>query len=279
MTFNTYETSRHDGTPVESLEIVYGDDDEDVVRLTTADYPVTINGHEYTPSFLKRESITDDSNPYDGEQLKFSLKRDNPFASVYLGRDFKTVVTLTLYQSHLDDPDQQPVIVWAGRLSNAEWEHPFMHLISERLDLYMNGHALTMRYQVGQCVHTVYHGLCRLNKAEWEVPGLVCSITDGILVDVPAAMYLLDGSTYPEGYFTGGIFHLDGVNRYIVQHLGTQLRLNRPIRALMPLSRVSLYPGCDRLPTTCNVKFNNGLNYLAFDGTPLRSGYDESGIL
>lgn len=279
MTFNTYETSRHDGTPAEHIEIVYGDNAADAVRLTTADYPVTVNGNEYLPSFMKRDAVTDDANPYDGEQLKITLHRDNPFADVYLNRDFSKVVTITVYQSHLDDPDQQPTIIWSGRLSGVEWEYPNMQLNSERLDIYMNGYALTMRYQVGQCVHTVYNGLCRLNKDDWEVPGLVCSVTDGTLIDIPEARYKDDGSTWPNGYFTGGILRMDGVNRYILQHSGSQIWLSRPIKNLTPLSRVSLYPGCDRLPSTCNNKFNNGLNYLAFDWMPYVSGYDGNGIM
>jgi|GEM_PF-1074864 len=279
MTFPAFETSRHDGTPAEHLEIVYGDDPSEVVRLTTADYPVTVNGNVYSPSYMTRDAVSDDANPYDGEQLKITLKRDNPFAAIYLEQDFRTVVTLTVYQSHLDDPDSQPFIVWSGRLSSVEWEYPYMRLASERLDLYMNGYALTMRYQVGQCDHTVYHVLCRLNKDDWEVPGLVCSITDSTLIEIPEAQFKEDGSTYPDGYFTGGIFRIDGINRYILQHVGSQIWINRPVKSLLPLSRVSLYPGCDRLPTTCNNKFNNGLNYLAFDWTPLRSGYDSSGIL
>lgn len=279
MTFSAYETSRHDGTPAEHLEIVYGDDPSEVVRLTTADHDVTVNGEVYKSSYMKRDTVTDDANPYDGEQLKVSLQRDNPFADIYLEQDFRTVVTITVYQSHVDDPDAQPVIVWSGRLSGVEWEFPLMHLNSERLDLYMNGYALTMRFQVGQCVHTVYHGLCRLNKDDWEVPGLVCSVTDDTLIDIPDAAFMEDGTAYPDGYFTGGIFRLDGINRYILQHIGSQVWISRPIKALSPLSRVSLYPGCDRLPQTCSDKFQNIPNYLAFDWTPLRSGYDSSGVV
>ncbi|AFJ02016.1 Phage hypothetical protein [Methylophaga frappieri] len=272
MTFNAYETSRHSGTPAEHLEIVYGDNPVDAVRMTTADYNVTINGKEYTSGMIKRDSISDDSNPYDGEQLKISLNRENPFADIYLSHEFANVITVTLYQSHLDDPDTQPVIVWSGRLAGVEWEYPMMILLSERMDLYMNGYALTMRYQIGQCVHTVYHGLCGLIKSEWEVGGDVTDITDKTVIEITEA------GGYGDGYFTGGILSFAGINRYILQHVGNQVWLNRPIKSLIPVSAVKLYPGCNRLPQTCLNKFNNIDNYLAFDWTPAKDGYDGNSI-
>lgn len=279
MAFNAFETSRHDGTPAEHLEIVYGDGSTDVVRLTTADHDVTINGNVYTSAYMTRDTFADDSNPYDGEQAKITLNRDNPFADIYLEQDFKTIVTLTVYQSHLDDPDQQPIVLWAGRLTGVDWEYPRMVLSSERMDIYMNGYALTMRYQVGQCVHTVYHGLCRLNRHDWEVSGLVCSVTDNTLIDINEAKYKEDGSTYPDGYFNGGIFRLDGINRYILQHIGSQIWINRAVKSLTPLCKISLYPGCDRLASTCHIKFSNRDNYLAFDFMPYKGPFEGSGIL
>lgn len=271
MSFSDYESSHYLGMPVELMDIIYGETDTDVIHLTTADHVLTVGGFDYQPGYMERDSITGDGNPYDSEQITFKLARGNPFEAIWVEQNFVKLVMIRVREMHLNDVLQNTRMVWNGRSMGVSLETSTMNLGSERLSTYMKYGALTMKYQVGQCVNILWRGLCLLNKADFEVTGFITSVNANDVI-IPEA------AAFADGYFLGGILTVNGINRWVVGHVGSTIIVDRTAAVLVHAAAASLYPGCNRLKTTCDDKFDNGINYLAFDEMPNSGPFDGASL-
>lgn len=261
MTFASFENSKHNGRPVELFEFRYGDTPGDVLTFTGADETIVVAGSEYIPLSIEYDGFSEDGNPDDGESITLEMPRNNPLADLYRFSPPEKTVTVKIKRVHRNDPDEQVLTVWSGRVIGASWEFPTMRVSCERMSTSLQRTGLRARYQ-RQCRHVHYGDDCGLLKDDFRVETTVVDVVDQLKVVSPDALLV------ESGYFNGGILEFEGTMRLIVWHQGDTVKMSRPINGLSVDSIIRLYPGCDRLPATCRDKFSNIENYGGFDFIP-----------
>jgi len=114
------------------------------------------------------------------------------------------------------------------------------------------------------CLNTVYDHACGLNRADWAVAGMV--------MGTPTARAFSTNLVAPAGYFALGPIRIGGVTRTIKTFdEGGNITLALPLPAVPSAgTEFVAWPGCDRLPTTCENKFDNnvGSGRNRFRGQP-----------
>ena len=273
MSFNDIEVSDFGGQPTELYEFRYGALSTDILRFTSADHDLDLNGATYQSLFIERDNFTSDGNPDDNQQMNIRLSRDNPFGELYRSRDFPNAIGLKIRGVHLNDPDLQIITLWSGRVTGVGWDYPLMTVGCERMSTSLKRSGLTARYQVGMCRHVLYQPGCGLIKESYRVDGTVGAVSSATLLTVAAA------AGYPDGWFTGGILYLDGMMRYITGHAGSSIQISQGLRGLVTGSEIRLYPSCDRLASTCSGKFNNIENYGGFDYIPPKGPFEGNSLV
>lgn len=273
MSFSQYEKSYFQGAPIELFEFRYGDDPSEIVRLTSADFDVTREGNKYTSIAMDRDSFEDDGNPDDSQQLNIRISRTNPLEEIMRSKAVDKVVTVKIRATHAEDPAQQVIAVWSGRITGVSWEFPNMVIGCERMSTSLKRTGCRARYQ-RQCRHVHFLAGCNLSRAAYEVTGTVQSTyQNGLEITIPEI------EQYTIGYFAGGILESGGTMRYILSSSASTLMINRSVLGLKVGDPVKVYPGCDRSSKTCNEKFNNIENYGGFDYIPITGPFEGNSIV
>jgi uncharacterized phage protein (TIGR02218 family) len=266
-----YSQTGYASRPAELYEFRYGDGASDILCFTSADHDITIGAVTYTSIAIERGRITDDGNPDDGNALRLSMPRINPLAELYQIQPPEKTVTVKLKAVQLDDPDQQVLTLWSGRVINMAWEYPAAVVACERISTSLKRTGVRARY-TRHCRHVHYGPGCNLVRQDYALSGAIDNIVNKLNLSIPAA------SGQPDGYYTAGILEFQGAMRLVVGHAGNSVSINRPIMGLQVGDLVTLYPGCDRSATTCAAKFNNVDNYGGFDFIPVDGPFDGNNI-
>lgn len=265
MSYATLESSTQDGSPVELYVFVQG---TQTWRLTSAAEAVTYQSVEYTPSSVTRDRIKQTSDPLK-DSLKLEFPRGDIFASQFLGFAPDIVTAVTVFRGHVGDGEFTPY--WKGRVISAVASGNRIQVACESVFSSVQRPGLRARYEL-TCRHALYSARCGVNLEASRVAGTAAAVS-GVTVSVSEA------DLYDGGYFTGGMIKApDNSTRFIVNHVGATLTIQRPIAGLSAGQAVSLYPGCDHLHTTCRLKFDNLDNFGGFPWFPTRNPYDGSSI-
>lgn len=272
MTHEVFATSAYNSRPAELYEFRYGDAADDIFLYTSADHDITIDGDTYTSHSIERDRFTDDGDPDDGNTLNLTLPHINDFGNFYRVNQPEKVITVKIRATQLDDPDEQIVAVWSGRITSVSWEYPEMIISCERISTSLKRTGLQLRYQ-RQCRHCHYDSGCGLDKANYLSTDTISAITNVTQLTVDAA------AGFDDGYFNAGIAEIDGIMRLIISHVGDQISLNRNLPGLEVGDSINLYPGCDRSAGTCDSKYSNVENYGGFDFMPGKGPFDGSSLV
>jgi len=124
--------------------------------------------------------------------------------------------------------------------------------------------ALAMTYE-RLCPVAIYGSLCGVDQDEsgavWNDSGVLTGVTNTILT---AAEF----GDQVDGWYDGGKIVIDNRRRKILSHTGTSIIISRIIPGTAIGDAFDVYAGCDRLPATCNSKFDNLLNCKAHPNIP-----------
>lgn len=269
MTFASIETSRDDGKPVELILVQH------LTRswaYTTDTKPVVHDGRTYLPFPFKHSAIKQ-SGDIGKSTITVDVARDSDVADLFRQQPPSAVVTLTLYVKH--DGDNDVKAFWKGRIVNCEWVAEWVTLTVE------NAHASLKRMGLrrvisSQCPHPLYsvgEGLCNVDPAAYQQDFVVASVTGNTVLATNAG-------SLGVGYFSGGMAKwTHATDGYTEQQmitssdiLGNVILVTRP-KGLIVGQTISLYPGCDHLPTTCHARFNNKLNYGGQEFVPKKNPF------
>lgn len=282
MSYSAREQSAQDGRPVYLYKFVQG-----VQQWLYTNAPVTIvfAGESYAPSSVGHSEVKQ-SNELAKDSISLTFPLDDPFASQFLGYAPDLVTSVTLLRGHIGDGEF--VTYWKGRVASSKATGAQVRLECESIFTSLRRPGLRARYQ-RTCRHALYGRGCTLDPEVFAVTGRVSSMTSTTLT-VPEA------GTYPDGHFTGGMVRApDNSLRLVSNHVGQILTLSRPSASLSASFALSgygygyglfygqltvlLYPGCDRLKSTCKDKFNNLDNYGGFPYIPLKNPFGGSSIV
>lgn len=241
---------------------------------TSGDTPVTYLGDVYEPAPIGRGAIeqTQDINRSD---LQIKVARDNDMGLLHLRYAPDSVTAVTVF---VREEDGEFGVAWKGRVTGARADGSEITLICENVQTALRQPGLRARYQKG-CRHAVYNRGCRLDPEDFAEPGVITAYDGKLTLTVPGA------AARQNGWFLGGMVRTpDGSLRMITRHAGSQIVITRPVQGLAailsnsgyglgygvhyggPVAR--LYPGCDRIRSTCHAKFNNVVNFGGFPWIP-----------
>lgn len=270
MSYSTFEISNQDGLPVHFYEFWWG---ETSWFYTSADRDLEIDGQIYTAVPIMDEGITiGGGNP---AEFRIKLADNLPVVSLFRGTPPSENVRVVVLRKHLDDPEA--TVFFAGKIDNVKRDgQGGASLFCSIGKLRRGGLRLTWSRT---CPHALYDSLCRVSKDDFGHVAIVSAVT-GIGFTVSEAPSRSGAPQSAPGYFDGGIVAWDAnglgtiEQRAIERGLSaTEFLIFGRADGLTVGQEIVMYPGCDRLATTCQSKFNNLVNYGGIPQMPGESPY------
>lgn len=252
-------------------------------RFTNADRDITEGGQPFVSVPIGRDDF-ESSGDITKANLPIFIDRLNSLSQEFLAYVGEAITSVTVWKW---DPDAGAFAVeWKGRVSTDKIDGNEVTLECESVFTSLRRPGLRARFQK-TCRHALYDGGCKVNRELYAVEAL-WQVAQGSLLQVDAA------AGYADGWFTAGMVKApDGTLRFILRHVGSLLTLSRPIETLNEFtdgygnnygnnygaSTVVLYPGCDKLLSTCKNKFNNLNNYGGFPWIPTKNPFGGSSLV
>lgn len=266
MSYNAYDLSANQGNPYYLYRFERQGVQNDFTNLEIDHTHATLGG-----PFLAR--AISHENIHTGDKIRKSelpiiLPESDSFAREFLGILDPGVTSVTIWRGHLEDPDDEMRVIFKGKLINATPQRGGrINLNCISSIFFLQNKGLRPRVQ-RTCRHVLYHGLCRLNLADFQVADAATAI---------------DGNTYTitnagaqsDGWWAGGVLEYAGQFAFVIRHVGDQVTVRLPISSLNDeidldgSADVLLAPGCNRSAAHCENKFGNLLNFGGFPNMPL----------
>lgn len=221
----------------------------------------TYNGNTYitTPLVHSKIPISVSTNR---ANVNIELPASNTVARSLLG-DLGIVDTeLRILQGFRDDPAQEFVTMFVGRVANIEPTKTRIRMTIENEMTTLNRKAIPAVMQ-RPCRHVVYHGACGLTLASFQSAATATAYDGSVVTSADAAGQAND-------YYSGGVLTFNGTPQMVVKHKGNKLTMLGVVPGLEESiatngnAAIMLAPGCDLTRQTCKARFNNLDNYGGF---------------
>lgn len=272
MAFSNYETSRILGQPVMLYQFVYGVLGDGVTPLTY-DYtdhsaPVEHAGVTYQPLPIRGSSIKSSGKLDDGD-ISLRVPRDSQIADLFRIYPPGRVVTVTIRQGHIPNPDDPPAfaegenfpVVWLGRVLEASREEIETTLTCEAASASMRRAGLRRHYQ-WPCPLVLYGSRCNANRAAATTVSTVSAITSNeVLLVTP---WRKAGTANAD--YTGGLIEWTssaGPDQRAIKRVRANdwIVLSAPAFDLDVGDTVNVILGCPHTLAGCESLHNNVVNY------------------
>lgn len=243
MSFDTFEGSRELGDPVQLFKFIYGPDPSDFYAYTDHTDELTVDSITYAPVPIDRGNI-DANGTLDKSAIKINTDIGAEIAEIFRVYPPAYVVSLIIRQGHIGDPDNEFLVVWAGRIVAAHREGGEAVLSGEPVSTSMRRPGLRRHYQFG-CPHQLYGPHCLADKPSKTLSATVASVT-GATVTLTAGW---EGAFDP-AKFLGGLFEWvndDGLTdrRTILRVAGDTLSLSGIAKGVAASDTVDVILGCN----------------------------------
>ncbi|HET7552202.1 MAG TPA: phage BR0599 family protein [Gemmatimonadaceae bacterium] len=267
MTFKATEAGG--GKPAELYVFTRG---ASVWRYTSANDEIVVDAGPfigtYIPVTISRSRFQQNEETTNNA-VDVSIARSTAVAQLFQGDRFLagTLGIQIARFNRLDTPRPELILQFSGEAAataTGESGTLLLHCTSEQAVFERS--ILKDRFQP-LCNHFVFDSGCTLAAAAFKVTAAVAALSmRGTTLTIP------DAALKPDGYYAFGYCVApDGRPLAIIDHVGDQVTIIRPFPegTIQPGSTsVDLYPGCDRKYETCHDKFNNVINFYAFDTIP-----------
>lgn len=273
MTYAAYETSEYSGRPVEIYEFQNG---QSYWRYTSADETVVWSATNWNAENIERSAIIQSPEGI-RNQLKLTVPRDFPPALLYRQLIPLYDTTVIIRRLHRDDPDEEAVVLWQGRVFDVLWP-------AGKGEVTMNfepsigsvkSEALRGRWQQ-RCNHSIYDEFCALEFVTWSTSYSVAAISSDKL---QITLNGLGSATPSASHWKGGLLRLGSDQFNMIEgHSGDVMTLWRYMPGLAIGSTVLVAPGCMNLKSRCISPFNNFNNYLGAPDVPLKDIFSGDGL-
>jgi len=267
MTYSAYDTSTQDGSPLEIYRFVIGGK---IYLYANGEEEVEYDSAVYLPQPILRSQV-ENVQEFNKSSLTINLPRDASIAIEFNSGVPDEVVMLTVFRRQYLDSSNEWLAYWSGRVVAPRFEGHELILKCEPLFTALRRPGLRMVYQI-TCPHALYDSKCGASKYAFYVHGAVTGILDDTIQCAELA-------GYPAGYFSGGFVIINGSRRMITDHAGNTATLLYPYPGLAVGTLGDFYAGCDRLLSTCDVKFGNKLNFGGYPWIPEKNPFTGDAII
>jgi hypothetical protein len=257
--FWTDEKSLQDGRPVELHEF-HARGTGTYWRYADAPLDVTYGGNVFVARYIEGEAIQQGSNALKN-QTTVKCDWDCPYAAQYQIAAPEEVIDYARYKTH--DATNficsfvGVVIAVRFRQENRAGNR-YVEIMIDPASNDLRESGLILRAG-RQCQVPLYGPECGILRSGYRTSGIVATVS---FTTITSSVFAGE----PTGWFLGGDFVTGRGRRKIVYHLGSTIKLARALSGLLAGDAFDAYAGCDHTCSTCDVKFNNLLN---FRGQPL----------
>lgn len=269
MPFAQFEESRSLGSPTNLYLFRYGPNPTDVFTYCDSEYDIVFDTRTYRAVPIDREAINAKTT-LDKNELEIRMPQTTDLAELFRYYPPSEVVTLTIYQGHADDPDQQWIVAWSGRVLGFAIEGNEARYTCEPISSSMRRPGLRRHYGYG-CPHRLYGAQCGANKAVATRTVVVAELFSNA-IRLPA-----DWDTTPRKQkYVGGMVEWTGngqTERRTILDVQSEntLLLAGPVRSLSVGSTVTVILGCDHTMGDCANLHNNIVNFGGQPYIPLKN--------
>jgi uncharacterized phage protein (TIGR02218 family) len=263
MTYESSEQSVAGGKPI--LLFRFASSIGEVWRLTSSEVEVVYGSYTYSPGVIGHEQV-EIEDIVDVNALEIKLGRSNAIANQLIAGPIEGYIDVTVYRGHEGDY----VIFWSGRLTSVTWDDDAIPTL--RFEPQTSSMARVGKRRIVQrlCGLALYDNTCTVSPPSYRVSGTVTSFSG---LDIVSSTF----ATKSDGWFQGGKIQVGNAVRLITAHTTNTITISRLIRDLEVGNSFYAWAGCDHLPTTCNTKFGNKLNFGGCEFLPVKNPF-EGGI-
>lgn len=270
MTYAAYEESVHGGRPFFMYQFARR---ATTTRLAASKDDVTFDGDTWLKSSVTHDTL-EQTGDVERNELELQLPISDTFAFNLL-QPQTTVMTLTIFRGHRDDPDQEKRMYWKGRIVGPVSEESIVKIKTENVFTSLRRPGCRVRVQ-RTCRHDLYGLECTLDLTDFAV---ACTITAmvGLNITVPVAAGFTDGE------YKAGMIKWNDEFGFISSHVGSSLRLVAEIPGLEEAlsgggQAATIYRGCNRNLVSANgcSSFGNQLNFGGFRWIPQYNPFNSS---
>lgn len=268
MSFSDYENSNNAGRPVKLYEFIR---QSKSWLYTNADQDIVYAGRTYQAIAMHDTGFTQ-SGDADADTIQITLPYDADVCKQYERTPTSDSVSVIIRRKHVDDPDDDANVVWAGTVTGYSRPDLVSRVLAcNNVSVSFTRGGLRLSWGRG-CPHMLYDRNCGVDKSKFAVAA-IATVIDAVNINVDV------GAAYAAGWFTGGFMEWEiepGLfeRRAIESHTGNRLVIFGTTDWLTNGQNVVLYPGCSRIISVCNDKFNNLPNYGGFKDLPGKSPFD-----
>lgn len=279
MSFDTFESSQDQGGLVQLFLFRYGEEAGEYYAYTdhtdelTVDHGAPLGEITYTPVPCKRDEIVGNGT-LDRSALGLRLDIGTGLAELFRVYPPSSVVALTIFQGHIDDPDEQFLAIWSGRLVSASREGSEMVMSGEPISTQMRRPGLRQNYQYG-CPWWLYGPNCNASKAAATVSTTVAAIAGNVITLAPG----WEGALPPDKFVRGMIEWTPAGEstrrRMIVRRSGDVLTLSGVVPDLAVSDAIDVVLGCNHKAYApegdCQALHDNIGNYGGQPRIPIKN--------
>ena len=286
MSYDTMEQSRTKGEPITFYHFYYINNEQ--FYYTDAEKVMYIPGLDipFQPAAIDHGRLKSNGNLGNGS-LDIQISRDAKICEGFRVSAPDEVVNVIIRQMHLDDPIQQALVVWSGRVLGSSFKNDVLTMNCEPISTSLKRTGLRRPYQLS-CPHVLYGDKCRANKANATLEGVVVDYTDG------SSLLHLGGNWLPASWiaagrtidkFTGGlivweyetedgiietkrtILNINGISQVSIAGSSTGIKAGTVVKLIL---------GCNHQMSDCEYLHNNIKRFGGFPWIPLKSPFGTS---
>jgi uncharacterized phage protein (TIGR02218 family) len=183
-------------------------------------------------------------------------------------------IQCAIYEATIADPDTTTLLL-SGRITGPELEGRRVRMrLTSWLDL-LEAQVPRLLIQPRCNYSWAEANTCKVNKEDFAAPVTISSISNTTLMVTGAGLAGLPAHWFAAGWIqsgTGSDLEVRDILTSTAEAGGSvELRLNHPFVAVAEDSDATIYPGCDKVITTCGTKFNNRVNFGGMPNVPARN--------
>lgn len=261
MSYEDFETSRAKGRPINLFLLRYGAAANSYFAYTDAEQAIVKDSITYQPITISRGKIAV-SGTLDKSVMEIRAQRDSAIATLFLFYPPPDVVSVIIFQGHINDPASEFLVGWSGRVTQAKRTDEEVVLSCEPVATSMKRVGLRQNYQYS-CTVELYGSRCGANKAAATIQRPLQAV--GANTATLASGWVAPGEVQK---YLGGM--IEWVNPAGDREFRTILRiasdqiftLSGPTQHLEVGSVIDVVKGCPRTMEGC-IDHDNIHNYRA----------------